>query len=308
MKTLFKLRWKKELFCGLFLSLATVAPQVQAQTAGKTYRKPSPGIYTMTQLCGEDGKYIPSPFEQYDFVDKGHNLYTLYFMGGDLKRGEDGQIAFKLQKGEYTTQISGATAPVQVFDTKKNKFKLKWFQNLSHYTLFPKGTFVTEEWSTKHQAPKAILLKETMKAKKSRKNPLLGVWRCIGSSGCTHESAMQADGCVVPTQKEPRFTILKIYGKEASILVPPTGAQPLTSNLGTDKEERSMHVLSGTLRYTEYLDKNTTKENGNPCHIEWIEDDMFRLTYKDIHSGKVYHEIWERFTTPVHLGFWGSHK
>lgn len=307
MKTLFNLKWKKNLFCGLFLSLATIAPQTQAQTMGKTYREPSPGIYTMTQLCGEDGKYIPSPFEQYKFVDKGQNLYDLAFLGSKLKKGENGQIAFLLHREEYTTLVSGSTSPVQIFNTQKKGFKLKWFQNLGHYKVFPKGTFVTEQWSTKLRTDKARLLKETMAVKKSNKNPLLGVWRCIGTSECMHDSIRPADGCIVPTYKEPKFYPIKIYGKKASILVSHMGLIHKKGN-NADEDANSVHIVAGTLRYTEYYDKNTTKENGNVCHIEWIEKDRFQLTFKDIQSGKVYHEIWERFTTPVYMGFLEKQK
>lgn len=294
MKTLFSNRWKRTLLCGLLLTLYAIPTPLQAQTIGKTYRKPSPGIYTMTQLCGEDGVYIPSPFEQYKFVDKSRNLYDLAFLNGEMQRGEDGQTAFILHKEKYTTHISGSTSPIQLFDTGKKGFKLKWFQNLSHYKLFPKGTFVTEKWTAELQTPTARLLKEVMDSKKNRKNPLFGAWKLVGTDRCPHKNARPQDECVVPTYKAPKHYSLKIYGKEASVLVPPQGQ--------TCRDDH-MYITSGTIRYTEYYGKDTTKENGTPCYIEWMDANTIKLTFKNIPSGTVYHEMWERFTMPVQLGF-----
>lgn len=305
MKTVFfNNPWEKGLLYALFLILYAVPTSLQAQTVGKTYRKPAPGIYIMTQLCGEDGQYQSSPFEQYKFVDKNRNLYGLMFRGNKLQRGEGGQTAFMLHKEEYTSRVSGETSPVQVFDTKKKKFKLKWFQNLSFYKLFPKGTFVTEQWEAVGRTSAAGLLKDVIATKTSKKNPLLGAWKLVGTSECIHNSTPSQDKCIVPTYRNPKSYLLKIYGKEASVLIPPMGQTHRTeSNSTTDKNSDIIHIVSGTIRYTEHYDKNTTKENGTPCHIEWIDDNTIKLIYQDTQTGKTYHEIWERFTQPVQLGF-----
>lgn len=127
-----------------------------------------------------------------------------------------------------------------------------------------------------------------MAAKKSWKNPLFGTWKLVGADRCPHKNARPQDECVVPTYKAPKHYSLKIYGKEASVVVPPQGPK----HAGDDH----MYITSGTIRYTEYYGKDSTKENGTPCYIEWMDANTIKLTFKNIPSGTVYHEMWERVT------------
>lgn len=298
MKTLSRINRKKVLLCSLFLVLTAITSRTVAQNKTENNPGPYPGIYTMTQLCGEDGEYTDTPFDQYKLVDPSGKLYNLNFRFDEQEKEGSKQVTFYINRETYTTEVSEETSTVQIFDVKKNEFKLKWFNNLTFYDTFPKGTFVTEKWSTELKTLHAIDLKETMKTKRSQKNRLLGVWKAVGGTKCVHDSICPHDDCQIRTlDDEIKILLLKIYGKDASILSGPKGQRLVTKN-----SESSIHISNGMLRRVEYLSDDMTMENGDPCLIEWLTENRIKLTYKNQSSGDVCHEVWERVSLPVYLG------
>jgi hypothetical protein len=50
--------------------------------------------------------------------------------------------------------------------------------------------------------------------------------------------------------------------------------------------------MNGHVRKVEYIHKSLTMEAGSPCMIEWVDDNNFRLHYRDSESSIEQEDSW----------------
>jgi hypothetical protein len=255
---------KKQLFFLTALLLAVVSSGM-AQVAK--------GAYVMKQLCGEDGKYQPAPakLEQYK-ISNGKEILFLTIVSGIKTTGG---VSFSLRH-EATPPLSSTLSGeeimrTQIFDVTPKSFKLKWFNMLPSYRLFPQNTWVTEDWQrTKLTQVSNSIMQTLHSANAKGKNRLQGVWLLKGRGTSDSEITPQDMG------------VYKVYGKKHSVVL--FGLEKLRDNYGT---------ANGYFRDVEYVDENLTREDGASCLLQWVDDNNIRLAYFSS-SGQVYLELWER--------------
>ena len=260
----------------LYLAMVICLPGgVKAQQANN-------GIYQLKQLCGEDGVYKPAPTEidQYKICED-HSMFFLTTWGqlNDLTT----QIRFSIRREAKAPNANDVkdseSKEVRVTDVTKNAFKLKWFNNLSNYTLFPRGTWVTEEWHRQSftSTPKAIWETMAMQDFEKSDNKLLGLWKYAG----TIKKQGYGDSYdYTPTSGD----FYKIYGKDFSIMF--SEYKPLAWMDGFS--------LVGDIRTVKYYAEDATRENNNPCIIQWIGNEFIQVTYISEEKKETINEIWQR--------------
>ena len=240
------------------------------------------GIYQLKQLSGEDGVKKPAPTEidQYKICEDNTMLFLTTW--GHLNDGTK-QIRFSIRreaKAPNAKDIKDSESKeVRVNDVTKNSFKLMWYNNLPNFSLFPQQTWVTEDWQRQTFAPTPKAIWETMAMLDFAKsdNKLLGMWKFKGT--------IKKQGYGESYEYTPSSgDYYKIYGKEVSIMF--SEYVPIIWKEGFS--------LIGDVRTVEYYAEDVTRENDNPCIIQWVGNEFIQVTYVSEEKSETINEIWQR--------------
>lgn len=228
------------------------------------------GIYKLTKIGREDGSVIDSPFDQYIISADGYHLdltitppaYKHDVMSIILTRkAHDVDLSETEPAVEPAKEEWLANPPVpKVYDIDKKGFTMKWFNNFKRYGGGPYNSWITETWKRDKSSKAFKTIMEVLKTKATEDNPMLGIWRCKGTN------------------------FYKIYGKDHCII--------LWNNAGKWTLKKFSGTMNGNVRKVEYIHKNLTMEAGSPCMIEWVDDNNFRLHYRDSESSIGQEDSW----------------
>ncbi len=240
------------------------------------------GLYKLQRTVFEDGrKDLITPYSQYKYCTETNTVMITTARSNPLnfaiKITEPREGRLDYTGREYT---DGDTTQTRIYDSNQRSFKLRWFQNESHYaSYYPWHTYSTEIYDSRtgvEQEVKRIVEMMSMHLAEQSKNPFVGCWHCLGTIGKVDDMDM----LVAPSQD----TYQIFDEKDACSFY----------NLGKSTSLQAIAILS-PIKYTD--DFKGLVEMSRPSKVEWQGKDTFKQTYTDP-QGETVTLLWKRSGLP----------
>ena len=239
------------------------------------------GLYKLQKFMYDDGSQKDPPFEQYKYC--GDNVTLQLDVSEDIKAG----IAnFRMFNNDRVVLNYTGNVPVgeegkgiQIFNSTKKNFTLRWYSRYTNHSLFPTDAFVNESYSSTQsisplvaQAIKMLTTKEW-----KSKNKMVGVWRRRG-----YTKNAYGTGAVFEASE-----MYKIYSDKNVLII--SGLRD------------SIPFMNGNVQFwpCTYLSNTAVQEYQNTCVVYWVNDDCFTLTW--FNDGVPEIEVWDRCGLPKNM-------
>ncbi|MBO4663267.1 MAG: hypothetical protein J5663_02505 [Bacteroidaceae bacterium] len=230
------------------------------------------GLYRLSKLTYENNRPEHTPeFDQYKYCSEKTPVTVL--INSDTQK----EFTFSLRPDEpraykYTGDVpTGRDGKgTRIYDSNDKHFALKWFNSVrpNEPEIFPLGEFITELYDKNNISKRMSRSIKLLEMKdKNVKHKFAGYWGLVGTKGTV------AGVEIIQTPSRPMY---KIYGEKDMIV-----------NIGTTFFYWDLDVKSNA----QIIEKD------HDCKIEWLNDDVFTLSFTDEH-GRNLTEVWTRTGLP----------
>lgn len=238
------------------------------------YKENPRGLYRLVKLAYEDGSKSDVPFEQYKYC--GDSL-TLQF---EVTKNTDKEYWMQMYDNdgyEFKYSASMNEHNTQVYDSNEKGFKFKWYnQHIANRNLFPLNKYITELYSSEYVGSETKRVVDMLKMKTAMgNNKMYGCWHRLGIM-----TKVEGMDMLLSAPQE----LYEVFDKEWSLQV---------YDLNPGKRLRGYCVF----RPVVYKENNVIVQHGAECKIDWMNDDMFKLSF-DRGDGTIVTELWKRSGLP----------
>ncbi len=170
----------------------------------------------------------------------------------------------------------------RIYDSNGKSFTLKWYNNiLPRDVMFPYNEFITEYYSkdgVDSRAQRCFDLCQLKLKGNPKKNKLFGSWYRVGTF-----TKVDNFDVIIPCPND----MYKVYDEDVYFHV---------YNIGSQRQIRLYFIL----RSVKYKGADTTEEFGTDCHVTWVDDDTYKLSYQN-ENGETLTELWKRSGLPKYI-------
>lgn len=230
------------------------------------------GLYRFVKIAYEDGSKRDVPFEQYKYCGDSLTLQWVVRKDADNEYWVEGydndgyEFKYSPSLNEYKTQI---------YDSNDKGFKFKWYSEFHGMQLFPYHKYITELYSSECNNPSAERIVDMLKLKIATGNKMYGCWHRLGVM-----VKVEGMDMIMATPQD----LYQVFDKDMYLHV---------YDLNPGKKLRAYFVL----RPIVYKENNIIVQHGAECKIEWVNDNLFRLSF-DRGDGVIVTELWKRSGLP----------
>jgi hypothetical protein len=255
---------------GVTAAPADVWQQVDKVTAGC---KENPrGLYRLVKFAYDDGSKRDAPFDQYKY--SGDSIALQW----NVQKDTDKEYWAELHDNdgmEFNYSAPVDDKKTHIYDSNDKGFKLRWYSEYIEHELFPYRKYVTELYSSENIPVSAKRVVDMLEMKTATGNKLYGCWHRYGAMSKVEGMDMLL---IAPHE------LYQVFDKEWSLQV---------YDLNPGMRFRAYCVL----RPIVYKENNVIVQHGAECKIEWVNDNLFKLSF-DRGDGTIVTELWKRSGLP----------
>lgn len=239
------------------------------------------GLYKLLHFSYENGTADKGPhIEQYKYCTDSKTLQLQIQKDVEAQDGQKQEFWMTILNVDgrplnYTGRV--ANNAISIFDSDSRAFKLRWHNTFMDNEYMPRGQYITELYSSAYNiSPKIQRVIELLKmhTAQSSENRFYGCWRRVGILTKVDGTDMLIPGHQDLYQIFDKDVYLHFYDLEASRMFAYCIMRPIT-----------------------YLSDHLLMQYGTESHIEWVNDDTFRLHF-DRGDGTIVTELWKRSGLP----------
>ena len=233
------------------------------------------GLYRLVKLAYEDGTKKDVPFLQYKYCGDSLTLQI------EVARSTDKEFLAQIYDNdgyEFKYSDSMNKYNTRVYDSNDKGFKFKWYnEHMVNNKLFPFKQYITEMYSSKYLDLSVLSksLVDMLKMKTATGNKMFGCWHRLGIM-----TKVEGLDMLLSAPQE----LSEVFDKDLSLQV---------YDLNPGKKLRGYFVL----RPVVYKENNVIVQHGGECKIEWVNDNLFKLSF-DRGDGTIVTEVWKRSGLP----------